>query len=116
MTSLEAVRYKRTTDMETLFQMLCNEQSILEVWHDFAVMIAKVVKAGVGVDFDEKFRVYGRLIAYFLERLCNRHHKNCGEWLQVTDKEKEIIAWQWFYNDIMETMLFPKASTISKQE
>lgn len=47
MTSVEAVQYKRTTDMETLYQMLCKEQSITEAWHGFAEMIAKVVKAGV---------------------------------------------------------------------
>lgn len=108
MTSLEAVQYKRTTDMETMYQMLCKEQSITEAWHGFAEMIAKVVKAGVNVDFDERFRIYGSLIAYFLERLCIRHHKDYGEWLQVTDEEKEIVAWQWFYSDIMETVLFDK--------
>lgn len=106
MTSFEIVQYKRTDDMESLYLMLKNESSIYELWHDTATRLAKRVLNGKDMNFDELAEEYGKKIAPSLERLCIRHHKICGEWLQVSDEQKRILAWQWFYNDIMETVLF----------
>nr|DAP55796.1 MAG TPA: hypothetical protein [Caudoviricetes sp.] len=106
MTSLEMVQYKRTDDMNSLHLMLANESSIYELWHDTATRLARRVLAGKEMDYDELAEEYGKKIAPSLERLSIRHHKICGEWLKVTDEQKRILAWQWFYNDIMETVLF----------
>ena len=108
MTSLEMVQYKLTDDMNSLYLMLKNESSIYELWHDTATRLAKRVINGKEMDFDELAQEYGKKITPSLERPCIRHHKICGAWLQVTDEQKRILAWQWFYNDIMETVLFLK--------
>lgn len=114
MTSFEIVQYKRTDDMESLYLMLKNESSIYELWHDTATRLAKRVLNGKDMNFDELAEEYGKKIAPSLERLCIRHHKICGEWLQVSDEQKRILAWQWFYNDIMETALFLKQELKTK--
>lgn len=114
MTSLEMVQYKLTDDMDSLYLMLKNEGSIYELWHDTATRLAKRVLNGKEMDFDELAQEYSKKIAPSLERLCIRHHKICGEWLQITDEQKRILAWQWFYNDIMETVLFLKQELSSK--
>lgn len=111
MTSLEMVCYNRTEDMENLYLMLNNERVIYDLWHDTAERLAKRTVAGKSMDYDELAREYGRKISTSLDSLCIRYHKICGEWLHVTDEEKEIIAWQWFYNDIMEAVLFTKNET-----
>lgn len=114
MTSLEMVQYKLTDDMDSLYLMLKNESSIYELWHDTATRLARRVLNAKEMDFDELAQEYSKKIAPSLERLCIRHHKICGEWLQVTDEQKKILAWQWFYNDIMETVLFLKQELNSK--
>lgn len=108
MTSLEMVRYKRTEDMENLYLMLDNERPIYNLWHDTAERLAKRVLAGKIMDYDELALEYGKKIATSLDCLNVRYHKITGDWLSVTEEEKEIIAWQWFYNDIMEAVLFYK--------
>lgn len=108
MTSLEITRYHRTDDMEALYLMLQNEGSIYELWHDTAKRLAKRQLVGKTMNYDELADEYGKKIAPSLDRLCIRHHKICGEWLDVTEEQKRIIAWQWLYNDIMETALFYK--------
>lgn len=108
MTSLEIIQYKQTQDMESLSLMLRNESSIYELWHDTATRLARRLLAGKAMNYDELAEEYGKKIAPSLDRLCIRHHKICGEWLQVTEEQKRIIAWQWLYNDIMETALFYK--------
>lgn len=108
MTSFEMVQYKRTDDMQSLYLMLDNEEPIYSLWHDTAVRLGKRVLAGKDMNFDELAEEYGKKIAPSLDRLCVRHHKICGEWLQVTEEQKRILAWQWLYNDIMEAALFYK--------
>lgn len=102
------IRYKHTDDMNSLYLMLKNESSIYDLWHNTAERLAKRLLAGKSMDYDELADEYGKKIAMSLDRLCIRHHKICGEWLQVTEAQKRIIAWQWLYNDIMETALFYK--------
>lgn len=114
MTSLEMVQYKRTDDMDSLYLMLGNEEPIYSLWHDTAVRLAKRVLNGKEMDYDELAEEYSKKIAPSLERLCIRHHKICGEWLQVTDEQKRVVAWQWFYNDIMEAVLFYKQELNTK--
>ena len=114
MTSLEMLKYKRTEDMESLYLMLDNESSIYELWHDTAKRLAKRVLAGKDLDFEEVEQEYSRKIALSLPTLCIRHHKICGEWLNVSHEQQKIIAWQWFYDDIMETALFLKQELKSK--
>lgn len=108
MTSLEMVQYNRTADMESLYLMLNNDSSIYELWHDTATRLAMAATKGKCLNYDELAKEYSRKIAYSLDRLCVRHHKICGDWLQVTDQQKEIVAWQWFYCDIMDSVLFTK--------
>lgn len=108
MTSLEMVQYKRTEDMESLYLMLDNEEPIYSLWHDSAKRLAKRNLQGKNMDYDELAKEYGKKIAVSLDRLVVRHHKICGEWLQVSEEQKNILAWQWFYNDIMEATLFMK--------
>lgn len=108
MTSLEMIQYKRTADMESLYLMLNNEEAIYNLWHDTAERLARRLLSGKDVNYDELADEYGKKIVISLDRLCVRHHKICGEWLQLTDEQKLIVAWQWFYNDILETALFYK--------
>lgn len=56
------------------------------------------------MDYDELAREYGKEIATSLDGLNVRYHKITGDLLSITEEEIEIIAWQWFYNDIMEAV------------
>lgn len=106
MTSLEMVRYERTGDMERLYQMLDNERGVYNLYQDAVERLAKSVIAGKNMDYEELAKEYSEKISVQLQTLCIRHHKTHGEWLMVTIQECEIIAWQWFYNQIMEAVLF----------
>jgi hypothetical protein len=108
MTSLEMIQYRRTDDMESLYLMLDNEKTIYNLWHDTAERLARRLLSGKDVNYDELADEYGKKIALSLDRLCVRYHKICGEWLQLTEEQNIIVAWQWFYNDIIETALFYK--------
>lgn len=108
MTSLEMIQYKRTADMESLYLMLNKEEAIYNLWHDTAERLARRLLSGKDVNYDELADEYGKKIALSLDRLCVRYHKICGEWLQLTEEQNIIVAWQWFYNDIIETALFYK--------
>ena len=108
MTSFEMVRYKRTDDMEILYQILSREKSIQELWDDTAMRLAKAVLAGKYMGFNTLADEYGKKIAVSFEILFVRYHKITGEWLKVTNEQKNIVAWQWFYTYIMETALLNK--------
>lgn len=108
MTSLEMIQCKRTADMESLYLMLNNEEAIYNLCYDTADRLARRLLSGKDVNYDELADEYGKKIDISLDRLYVRRHKICGEWLQLTDEQKLIVAWQWFYNDIIETALFYK--------
>lgn len=108
MTSLEMIQYRRTDDMKSLYLMLDSEKAIYDLWHDTAERLARRLLTGKDVNYDELADEYGKKIAISLDRLCVRYHKICGEWLQLTDEQELIVAWQWFYNVIIETALFLK--------
>jgi len=94
--------------MEILYQMLLKEKSIHELWNDTAMRLAKAVIAGKYMGFNSLSNEYGKKIAVSFDILFIRHHKTTGEWLNVTDEQKNIVAWQWFYKHIMETALLNK--------
>ena len=108
MTSYEMVRYKRTYDMEILYHMLSIENSIQKLWGDTAMRLAKAVLAGKYMGFNTLADEYGKKIAVSFDTLIVRYHKITGEWLNITNEQKNIVAWQWFYTLIMETALLNK--------
>lgn len=106
MTSLEMIQYRRTDDMESLYLMLDNEKAIYNLWHDTAERLARRLLSGKDVNYDELADEYGKKIALSLDRLCVRYHKICGEWLQLTEEQNIIVAWQWLYTTLLRRHFF----------
>ena len=93
----EMVQYKRTADMEELYLMLNNDSVAYNLWHDAAekyalnvahVMIARIIQS--------------------CDRLINWRRKMITDALDITKEQKEIVAWQWFYNSMMDLYTYYK--------
>lgn len=104
----DMVQYKRTFPMEQLYLMLNNDAKAYELWHDYAVKYAKKMLAGEAVLMENLAIVMLQKISQSCERLLNWHRKVISDPIVITQEEKDIVAWQWFYNDLMETYNFFK--------
>lgn len=102
------VQSKRTWDMEQLFLMLKNDSKAYSLWHEKAETYARKIANGEVVLMDNLAVVMVRNISQSLDRLLNWHRKVICEPLVVTQEEKDIVAWQWFYDDLMDTYEFIK--------
>ncbi len=108
MNANDMVLSKRTWDMEQLLLMLQNDSKAYSLWHDKAEAYARKIANGEAVLMDNLALVMVRNITQSCDRLMDWHRKVICEPLTVTQEQKEIVAWQWFYNDLMDTYEFIK--------
>ena len=108
MQAKDMVQYKRTWSMEQLHLMLKNDSKAYELWHGKAVKYAKKMLAGEAVLMDNLAMVMIPIITHSCDRLINWYRRVICEPLSMTSEQKGIVAWQWFYNDMMETYDFYK--------
>lgn len=108
MNAKDMVQYKRTWPMEQLHLMLKNDSKAYELWHGKAAKYAKKMLAGEAVLMDNLATVMIPIITQSCDRLINWHRRVICEPLNMTSEQKGIVAWQWFYNDMMETYDFYK--------
>lgn len=105
----EMVQYKRTADMEELYLMLNNDSVAYDLWHDSAEKYALKMVNGEAVMMDNVAHAMIPLITQSCDRLLNWRRKMIAESLNITKEQKEIVAWQWFYDSIWIYMLIIKA-------
>ena len=104
----DMVQYKRTFPMEQLYLMLKNDSKAYDLWHEYAEKYAKKMLAGEAVLMENLAIVMLQKISQTCDRLINWHRKVICESLNLTKDEKDTVAWQWFYQDLMETYNFLK--------
>lgn len=104
----DMVQYKRTFPMEQLYLMLNNDSKAYELWHEYAEKYAKKMFIGEAILMENLAIVMLQKISQSCDRLISWHRKVICEPLNLTKDEKDIVAWQWFYQDLMETYNFLK--------
>lgn len=112
MQAKDMVQYKRTWPMEQLHLMLKNDAKTYELWHGKAEKYAKKILNGEAVMMDNLSVVMIPLISQSCDRLMNWHRKVICEPLDITNEQKGIVAWQWFYDDMIETYNFYKNNKV----
>lgn len=111
------IQYTRTADMEELYLMLNNDSVAYDLWHDFAEKYALKMANGEDVMMEDVAHAMIPLITQSCDRLINWHRKMIAEALGITKEQKEIVAWQWFYNSMMDLYAYYKdRSPFKKQE
>lgn len=104
----DIVKYKRTAEMEELYIMLVNDATAYRLWHSKAVNYAKAMHNGTAILMEQIASKMMPCITQSCVRLLNEYHKITGDFLNVTKEQIEIVSWQWFYNEIMESYNFIK--------
>lgn len=104
----EMVQYTRTADMEELYLMLNNDSVAYDLWHDSAEKYALKMVNGEAVMMDNVAHAMIPLITQSCYRLINWRRKMIAESLNITKEQKEIIAWQWFYDSMMDLYAYYK--------
>lgn len=108
MLAKDMVQYERTPDMLQLYLMLNNDATAYRLWHDYAVTYAKQMLKGEAVLMDPLADKMKKLISQSCDRLMKEYHKITGSFLDITEEQKMVVSWQWFYDDMMETYNFIK--------
>lgn len=104
----EMVQYTRTADMEELYLMLNNDSVAYDLWHDYAEKYALKMVNGEAVMMENVAHVMIARIIQSCDRLINWRRKMITDALNITKEQKEIVAWQWFYNSIMDLCTYYK--------
>lgn len=104
----EMVQYKRTADMEELYLMLNNDSVAYDLWHDDVEKYALKMVNGEAVMMENVAHVMIARITQSCDRLINWRRKLITDSLNITKEQKEIVAWQWFYNSMMNVWEFYK--------
>lgn len=104
----EMVQYKRTADMEELYLMLNNDSVAYNLWHDYAEKYALKMVNGEAVMMENVAHVMIARITQSCDRLINWRRMMITDSLNITKEQKEIVAWQWFYNSMMNVYTFIK--------
>lgn len=104
----EMVQYKRTADMEELYLMLNNDSFAYDLWHDYAEKYALKMVNGEAVMMENVAHVMIARVIQSCDRLINWHRKMITDALNITKEQKEIVAWQWFYNSMMDSYTYYK--------
>lgn len=104
----EMVKYTRTVDMEELYLILNNDSVAYNLWHDSAEKYALKMVNGEAVMMENVAHVMIPRIAQFCDRLINWRRKIITDALDITKEQKEIVAWQWFYNSMMDSYTYYK--------
>lgn len=102
------VQYKRTADMEELYLMLNNDSVAYNLWHDSAEKYALKMVNGEAVMMENVAHVMIARVTQSCDRLINWRRKMITDPLNITKEQKEIVAWQWFYNSMMDSYTFYK--------
>ena len=102
------VQYTRTADMEELYLMLNNDSVAYDLWHDSAEKYALKMVNGEAVMMDNVAHAMIPLITQSCDRLINWRRKMIAESLNITKEQKEIVAWQWFYDSMMDLYAYNK--------
>lgn len=105
---LNMVQYKRTADMEELYLMLNNDSVAYDLWHDAAEKYALKMVNGEAVMMENVAHVMIARIIQSCDRLINWRRKMITDALDITKEQKEIVAWQWFYNSMMDLYTYYK--------
>ena len=108
MKSEEMLKYTRTPDMEELYLMVKNEAPIYERWHWMAWRLAKRYVANGKLPFNTLAENFGSKIAKEMPKLMARYSFDNNAWLVVHHKEQKIVAWQWFYDQLMDCVAYIK--------
>lgn len=104
----EMVQYKRTADMEELYLMLNFDADAYYLWHEIAEKYALKMVNGEAVMMENVAHVMIPSISQSCDRLINWRRKMITDALDITKEQKEIVAWQWFYNSIMDLYTYYK--------
>lgn len=104
----EMVKYTRTVDMEELYLILNNDSVAYNLWHDSAEKYALKMVNGEAVMMENVAHVMIPRIAQSCDRLINWRRKIITDALEITKEQKEIVAWQWFYNSMMDSYTYYK--------
>ncbi len=104
----EMVQYTRTADMEELYLMLNNDSVAYDLWHDYAEKYALKMVNGEAVMMENVAHVMIARIIQSCDRLLNWRRKMITDDLNITKEQKEIVAWQWFYNSMMDLYTYYK--------
>ena len=103
LTSQEMVQYKNTDDMEELKLMLKNDSSAYKAWFPLAEKYAKKMAKGEPIMFDVIVSKHCTAVESSVWRLARNYKRLFGKYLEVSQEQRLVIAWQWFYNMIMES-------------
>lgn len=104
----EMVQYTRTADMEEIYLMLNNDSVAYDLWHDYAEKYALKMVNGEAVMMENVAHVMIARIIQSCDRLLNWLRKMITDALNITKEQKEIVAWQWFYNSMMDSYTYYK--------
>lgn len=104
----EMVQYKRTADMEELYLMLNNDSVAYDLWHDAAEKYTLKMVNDEAVMMENVAHVMIARVTQSCDRLINWRRKMITDPLNITKEQKEIVAWQWFYNSMMDSYTFYK--------
>lgn len=104
----EMVKYTRTVDMEELYLILNNDSVAYNLWHDSAEKYALKMVNGEAVMMENVAHVMIPRISQSCDRLINWRRKIITDALDITKEQKEIVAWQWFYNSMMDSYAYYK--------
>lgn len=104
----EMVQYTRTADMEELYLMLNNDSVAYNLWHDAAEKYVLKMVNGEAVMMENVAHVMIARIIQSCNRLIKMSQKDDYDALDITKEQKEIVAWQWFYNSMMDLYTYYK--------
>lgn len=104
----EMVQYTRTADMEELYLMLNNDSVAYDLRHDYAEKYAQKMLNGEAVMMENVAHVMIARITQSCDRLIKWRRKMITDALNITKEQKEIVAWQWFYNSMMDLYTYYK--------
>lgn len=104
----EMVQYTRTADMEELYLTLNNDSVAYDLWHDYAEKYAQKMLNGEAVMMENVAHVMISRITQSCDRLIKWRRKMITDALNITKEQKEIVAWQWFYNSMMDLYTYYK--------
>ncbi len=102
------VQYTRTADMEELYLMLNNDSVSNNLWHDAAEKYALKMVNGEAVMMENVAHVVIARIIQSCDRLIKWRRKLITDAMDITKEQKEIVAWQWFYNSMMDLYTYYK--------
>lgn len=103
MDAKEMLCFKRTWQMEQLYLLLKNDSKVQKQYNGKIENYAKRMANGDNILIDNLARIMVSHLAKSCDRLICWYSHIITDPLNLTHEQKEIVSWQWFYNNLINT-------------